>query len=222
MEACGAGALLSVTVVSAAKNHEKRPSKSLVQVGIQEGVQSWVNVPQPQPGCPNLPGYRVMDEGVHHIRDEKWRPAQGEAAHYDRQCLCCSRLNAHASVSSLRLFWGQGPGRCPQAVVIPWIRGVGRLYGYDLVRMCRRKGAGTVKSLYLPDMDHGSDIDALIGQNHEGQRHVEGDGRADQGVRLVDQKHTTCVGASRKGLLLFNLTGDKEIIVIYSIWRGLV
>lgn len=85
-----------------------------------------------------------------------------------------------------------------------------------------QKGAGTVKNLYLPDMGHGSDIDALIGQNHEGQWHVEGNGRADQGVRLVDQKHTTCVGASRKGLLLFNLTGDKEIIMIYSIWRGLV
>lgn len=75
-------------------------------------------------------------------------------------------------------------------------------------------------------MCHGSDVDTLVGQDHEGQRDVEGHRRADQGIWPIDQKHTTCVvGASCQGSSLFNLerregrqknNEDLHAVIIYD------
>lgn len=62
-----------------------------------------------------------MDEGVHHVGDEERRPAQAEAAHYDRQRLCRLRLDAHAAVSYGGLLRGGGGRGCPEPVVLQWI-----------------------------------------------------------------------------------------------------
>lgn len=198
--------LTSISFVSAAENHQKGPSKSPVQEGVQEGVQSWVNVPQPQPGCPQLPGHWVVNEGVYNIGDEKRCPAQAEAAHDHCQCFCCLSLDAHPTVCYGRVIWWGGAHRRPEAVVLQRVRGRGASHSDHWICASDRSRASPLKCLNLPHVSHGGDVNALVGQDHEGQRDVEGHGGADQGVRPVDQKHTACVvGASSRCSPLFNL-----------------
>lgn len=163
----GVAPLPSVPLIPAAEDHQERPPKGAVQKGVQEGVQPRVNVPEPQPGRPQLPGHGVMDERVHHVGDEERRPAQAETAHYDRQRLCRLRLDAHAAVGYGSLLRGRGAHRCPEAVVLQWIRGSGRPDNDDGSGPGDGGGAGPLESLDLPHVGHGGDVDALVGQDHE-------------------------------------------------------
>lgn len=78
-----ATAVAPAAVVAAAQNKQKGPTEGPVEEGVQEGVKARVDVAQPQPGCPQLPWHRVVQEWVEHIGEKEWRPAGTEAAHDD-------------------------------------------------------------------------------------------------------------------------------------------
>lgn len=73
--------------ISTAQDHKEGSPKSSVQKSIQERIQARVDVTQPEPCGPHLPGYTVIDEGIHHVGDEEGSPTQTEAAHDDSQRL---------------------------------------------------------------------------------------------------------------------------------------
>lgn len=138
--------LAGIAHVPTAQDHEEGSAKSPVQKGIEEWVQARVNVSQPQPCGPHLPRHAVLDERVQHVSDEEWCPAQAEAAHNDCQRLGRFGLDLHAA----------GAG-----VFVTVVRGYG-------------SGSGTPQYPDLPSMLHSCHIDALVGEDHQAQRHVEG------------------------------------------------
>lgn len=155
--------LPGIALISTAQYHKKGSSKSPVQKRIEEWVQAWVDVAQPKPSRPNLRWHAVMDEGIHHIGDKKWRPAQAEAAHDYGQRLGCLSFILHASGPMLivvRVGWGSR--------------------------------AGPVQRADSPCVPHSSDVDLLIGEDHEHQRYVESHGWTHQGVGSVHNEHTRC------------------------------
>lgn len=175
----GAAPLLCVPLIPTAQNHQKRPPKSSVQKGVQERVQPRVNVAEPEPSCPQLPGNWVVDEGVHHVSYEKRSPAQAETAHNNCQRLRCLCLYAHAAVCNRSRLRGRGACSWSNTVVIQWIWGSGSPHSDDWICAGGGSRAGALQSLNLSDMCHGGDIDALICQDHEDQRNVEGHSWAD-------------------------------------------
>lgn len=83
--------LPGIALISTAQYHKEGSPKSPVQKSIEERVQARVDVAQPEPGRPDLQWHAVIDEGVHHVGDEKGCPAQTEAAHdYGQRFGCFS------------------------------------------------------------------------------------------------------------------------------------
>lgn len=158
----GVAPLSCVALISTAEDDQERPPKGPVQKGVEEGVQPRVNVAEPQPCCPQLPGHRVVDERVHNIGDEEWSPTQAETAHDDRQRLCCLGLNSHATVGHGRLLGGRGRC-CSQAIVRQRVGGCGQLHRDCGSRAGDRSRASPLQCLDLTHVGHGSHIDALVG-----------------------------------------------------------
>lgn len=73
--------------IPTAQDPQEGSPKSPVQKSIQEWIQARVDVTQPEPSGPHLPGHAVINEGIHHVGNEEGRPAQTEAAHNDSQRL---------------------------------------------------------------------------------------------------------------------------------------
>lgn len=158
----GVAALPCVPLISTAEDDQEGPPKGPVQEGVEEGVQARVDVAEPQPRRPQLPGHRVLDERVHHVGDEERCPAKAETAHDDRQRLGCLGLHSHATVVHGRLLCGGGRC-CPEAVVLQRVRRGGQLH-----RVCGRRPrdwrrASPLQRFDLAHVGHGGHIDALVG-----------------------------------------------------------
>lgn len=104
--AMAAAAVAATAVVAAAQNKQEGPAEGPVEEGVQKGVKARVDVAQPQPGRPQLPRHRVVQERVEHIGEKERRPAGTEAAHDDGQSLSRLGLQAQAAARRLVRRWG--------------------------------------------------------------------------------------------------------------------
>lgn len=104
--AMAAAGVAAGAVVAAAQDEQEGPAEGPVQEGVQEGVEARVDVAQPQPGRPQLPRHRVVQERVQHIGEKERRPAGTEAAHDDGQSLGRLGLQAQAAAGHLVCRWG--------------------------------------------------------------------------------------------------------------------
>lgn len=148
--------------MSAAENDEEGTTEGFVEEGIKDGVEHGVDVAQPQAGSPQLLGHCVVYEGVHHVGDEERSPTEAKAAHDDAQSLGCLGLSAHAVVALVvRAVRGGVPrSTCP-------------LQDTNLSGVLPRRH-----------------INALIGQDHQTQRDVEGHHGAGERIWFVHHEHT--------------------------------
>ena len=67
-------------------NHLKRLPEPTVEEGVHQRVDGGIQIPQPDESVEQDGRYRVADEGVDDITDEKWRPEGQKHAHDDGQC----------------------------------------------------------------------------------------------------------------------------------------
>lgn len=91
----------SVALIITAEDDEKGTSKGLIQEGVEKGVQSRIDIAEPEESGPHLPGDSVVYEGIHNISDKEWSPAEAEATHDDAQGLGCFGLGPHAMSAML-------------------------------------------------------------------------------------------------------------------------
>lgn len=172
----------SVSLITTAQDDEEGTSERLVQEGVEERVQPWIDVAQPQESCPQLPRHRVVYERVHYVCDKEGGPAQAEAPHDDAQGLGSFGLSLHAVRAVL------------VRVVLPAISG----------------GPCTLEHPDLAGVLPGCDVDAVVGQHHQEEGNVEGHHGAGNGVWLVDHEYAVSGVGSLVELPLLNLGQEEE------------
>lgn len=173
----------SVSLITTAQDDEEGTSERLVQEGIEEGVQPWIDVAQPQESCPQLPRHRIVYERVHYVCDKEGGPAQAEAPHDDAQGLGSFGLGLHAM----------------RAVLVRLVPAVSR-------------GPCALQHPDLPGVLPGGDVDAIIGQHHQQEGKVEGHHRAGNGIWLVDHEYAVRGVGSLVELPLLNQINDANAI----------
>jgi len=151
----------AVPLLPTTKDDEEGTAEGLVEEGIEDWVQHGVDVTQPQAGDPQLLGYCVVYEWVHHISDKEWCPTEAKTSHNDAEGLCCLGFCSHAVVALM------------------------------VSRICTsRRSSRPLQHTDLQSVCSSCDVDPLVSQHHEDQRDVEGYQRAGEGIWLVDHEDT--------------------------------